>query len=95
MGAVRLVVRAKPGVRTAGIALANDVVVVSVREKAVNGDATAAVLLAVWLGVPVRNVVLVRGASSRVKQLAVSSVSEAFVAEAVAALSRGPSTSSG
>ena len=88
MGALRLVVRAKPGARVAGIARDGDVVLVAVRAKAVDGDANAALVRAVaaWLDLPASSVSIARGAASRVKQLAIDGISEQRLAAAVAAL---------
>jgi uncharacterized protein len=83
-----LVVRAKPGARIAGIACDGDTVTVSVRAKAVDGDANAAITLAIaaWLDVAPSNVTIERGATSRVKRLAIRNVSEQQLAGAVARL---------
>lgn len=80
--------RAKPGARIAGIARDGDTVTVSVRAKAVDGDANAAVIraIAAWLEVPPSNVTIERGTTSRVKRLAIRNVSEPQLAGAVARL---------
>lgn len=81
--------RAKPGARQPRITRSGDEIVVAVRERAVDGAANAAIVRAVadWLGVPRSAVALEGGATARVKRLAVSGLTAAELAAAVAVLS--------
>ena len=67
---MKVAIRVQPGARQAAVGGTFDgSLVVRVRERAVEGEATKAALAAVAkaLGVPVRDVTLVSGASSRTK----------------------------
>jgi len=86
----RLDVSVKPGCRKPGIGVRAGVVTISVRERAVEGTANAAVLCAVaeWLGVPPSHVTLVRGRTSRRKLLEIEGLSEEVRAAKLAALGK-------
>ncbi len=70
---MRLTVKVKPGSRHPGITAADGMLVVAVRERAVDGRANEAVIAAVAarFGVAPSRVTIERGAGARVKQLAV------------------------
>jgi hypothetical protein len=66
---LRLAVEAKPGKKVASLTVRDGILVVAVRERAVDGRANTAIerAIAVWLGVPARSVTIVLGASTRRK----------------------------
>jgi uncharacterized protein YggU (UPF0235/DUF167 family) len=67
---MRVAIHVRPGARAVGVGgLHGDALVVRVRDRAVDGNATKAALAAVAsaLEVPQRDVVLVAGATTRVK----------------------------
>ena len=73
-----IVVKVKPGAKAPGVVPAgNHVLEVRVRERAVDGKATEAVLRAVAaaLGLPASRVSLARGARSRIKWVRLEGVS--------------------
>jgi hypothetical protein len=76
----RLEVLVKPGAKAPGIVLGADgVLVVRVREPAIEGRANEAVrkALATWIGVPGSRVALMRGARSKRKVFSVEGLSRA------------------
>jgi uncharacterized protein YggU (UPF0235/DUF167 family) len=66
---LRLSVEAKPGKKVASLTVRDGVLVVAVRERAIDGRANAAIERAVadWLGVSARSVSIVAGAAGRRK----------------------------
>jgi uncharacterized protein YggU (UPF0235/DUF167 family) len=84
---LRLTVEAKPGKKVASLAVRDGIVVVAVRERAIDGRANAAIERAVaeWLGVSVRSVSIISGAAGRRKILDVSGVDSRVVAQRLAA----------
>jgi uncharacterized protein YggU (UPF0235/DUF167 family) len=84
---LRLTVEAKPGKKSASISVRDGVLVVAVRERAIDGRANAAIERAVaeWLGVSVRSVSIVSGAAGRRKIIAVAGVDVQVVAQRFAA----------
>jgi len=89
--ALRLTVRAKPGARAPGISRSGEVVVVAVRERAIEGQANDAIVRAVatWLDIAPSRVTVERGTAARIKQLALTDVTEVQLAHAVERLPRG------
>jgi uncharacterized protein YggU (UPF0235/DUF167 family) len=74
LSAVRISIRVRPGASRTSVGGSYDgALVVRVSERAVDGKATAAALTAVAkaLGVPIRDVTLVAGATSRTKTVEV------------------------
>lgn len=81
---MRVVVRVHPGARRAAVGGAHDgALVVRVAERAVDGAATAAVLraLAEAFDVPVRDVRLVKGPTSRTKVVEIDGATPAVLAD--------------
>jgi uncharacterized protein YggU (UPF0235/DUF167 family) len=76
---VQLSVTVKPGSKQPGISVAGDIVVLRVRERAIEGAANEACIraLAEVFGVPRSRVALLRGARSREKRFAVEGIEEA------------------
>lgn len=85
---LRLHVRAKAGARRPGLSRSDNVVIVRVAERAVDGSANEAIrrAIAAWLDVPPSAVLLERGASSPHKSFEISGPDEAELAAAVSAL---------
>lgn len=80
-GGVRLVISAKPKSSKAGVSVKDGVVVVKVNAPPEDGKANAAVLevVAEFFGVPRSRVSIVRGETSRHKEIAIAGVSAAVV----------------
>ena len=93
---LHLTVRAKPGARVPGIARVGGMVVVAVRERAVDGHANDAIIHAVaaWLGIPPSRVAVEHGATTRIKRLAITNLSTAHLAQAVERLAPSRSAES-
>lgn len=86
---VRLEILAKPGARTPGIVRRIDgTIVVSVRERAVDGKANDAIVRAVaaWLALPPSRVCVVRGASARRKSLTLDGIDAERLARSIETL---------
>lgn len=85
---LRLTVLAKPGKKVPEIGRSGGILIVAVRERAVDGRANLAILraLAEWLDVPVSQFSLVRGAASRSKQIDVAGIDPARMARKIAEL---------
>ena len=83
---LRLTVEAKPGAKVPSIAVRGGVLIVAVRERPVDGRANAAIerAVAAWLGIGVRSVTIVRGASGRRKFIDVSGVEPEVIARRMA-----------
>ena len=83
---LRLTVDGKPGKRSASISVRNGVLVVAVRERAVDGAANAAIERAVagWLGVRASDVAIVHGATGRRKYVEVTGIDPDTVAQRIA-----------
>jgi len=73
---LRLTVDAKPGRKVASISVRDGVLIVAVRERAIDGRANAAIerAIAAWLGISVRSVSIVRGATGRRKYVDVAGI---------------------
>jgi uncharacterized protein (TIGR00251 family) len=71
---VAVSISVKPGARRPGITVENDAIVVRVRERAIDGAANEAVIRAIAerIGIPLRDVTIVRGLHSRAKLVAVA-----------------------
>jgi uncharacterized protein YggU (UPF0235/DUF167 family) len=84
---LRLSIEAKPGKKTPSITVREGVIVVAVREQATDGRANAAIerAIAAWLGLSVRSVSIVRGATSRKKSVEVTGIDPERLALCVAA----------
>jgi uncharacterized protein YggU (UPF0235/DUF167 family) len=84
---LRLSVEAKPGKKIPSIAVRDGVVIVAVRERAIDGAANEAVRLAIaaWLGVNIGRVSIVGGANSRRKRVELIDVDPEYVAQRIAA----------
>ena len=82
---LRITVKVKPGSRHPGITASGNTPVVAVRERAVDGQANAAVVAAVagWLGVAPSRVRIEHGAGGRSKRLAVDGLDEPTYAAAL------------
>lgn len=76
---MRLTIRAKPGSRHPSITIAGDVIVIAVRERAVDGAANEAVCrsIAAWLDLAPRHVRIEHGESARVKIVSVDGIDDA------------------
>jgi uncharacterized protein len=87
----RLEVVARPGARTAGIVRRGTDVVVTVRERAVDGKANDAIVRAVaaWLGIAASRVGVLHGGSGRRKLLAIDGVDDTALCARIAALADG------
>lgn len=86
---VRLEIVAKPGARMPGIVRRDDgIVVVAVRERAIDGKANDALVRAVaaWLALPPSRVSVSRGASARRKVLAVDGIDAERLARSIETL---------
>jgi len=83
---LRLTVEAKPGKTVPSIAVRDGTIVVAVRERAIDGRANAAIerAIAAWLGVSVRSVSIVRGATGRRKFVDVAGIDAQQLAQRVA-----------
>jgi len=79
-------VKVKPGSRTAGISNLEGLLVVAVRQRAVDGAANAAVVAAVagWLAIAPSRISIERGARGRTKRLAIDGLDEPTFATALA-----------
>lgn len=91
-GGARLVVSAKPKASKAGVVVKGDVVVVRVNAPAEDGKANAALVIVVadFFAVPRSRVVIVRGETSRHKELLIEGKTAAEVNAALnAALNTG------
>lgn len=88
---MRITVKVKPGSREPGISCSGDVLVVAVRQRAVEGAANAAVVaaLAGWLDVAPSRISIERGASGRRKRIAVEGLDEGAYARALQLAQRG------
>ncbi len=84
-GGVRLVIAAKPKSAKEGVTLKDGAIIVRVTAAPEDGKANARVVVVVaeFLGVPRSSVEIVRGASSRHKELFIRGVTAAFVHEAL------------
>ena len=73
---LRLTVDAKPGKKVGSISVWDGVLIVAVRERAIDGRANAAIerAIAAWLGISVRSVSIVRGATGRRKYVDVAGI---------------------
>jgi uncharacterized protein len=85
---LRLTVDARPGKKIPYLAMHNGILVVAVRERALDGRANAAIerAIAAWLGLGVNAVSIVAGASGRRKYVDVEGVEPTVVAQRLAAL---------
>jgi hypothetical protein len=83
---LRLTVEAKPGRKVPSIAFRGGVLIVAVRERAIDGRANAAIerAVAAWLGVGAKSVTIVHGASGRHKYVDVSGIDPDVVARRIA-----------
>jgi uncharacterized protein YggU (UPF0235/DUF167 family) len=85
---LRITVKVKPGSRRPGIERVNSTLVITVRERATDGRANAAVVAAIaaWLGIATTRVSIERGVSSRMKRIAIEGVDEHVLEAAMNAL---------
>jgi uncharacterized protein YggU (UPF0235/DUF167 family) len=83
---LRLTVEAKPGKKMPAISVQGGVLVVAVRERAIDGRANVAIerALAAWLGISRRSVSIVTGTASRRKIVEITGVDAAAVAARIA-----------
>jgi uncharacterized protein YggU (UPF0235/DUF167 family) len=83
---LRLSVEAKPGKKIPSIGVRDGVVIVAVRERAIDGAANEAVrrAIAAWLGVNIGRVSIVGGANARRKRVELIDVDPEYVARRVA-----------
>jgi uncharacterized protein YggU (UPF0235/DUF167 family) len=84
---LRLTVEAKPGKKVPSIVVREGTIVVAVRERAIDGQANAAIerAIAAWLGVSARSVSIVRGATGRRKFVEVAGIDARLLAKRIAA----------
>jgi uncharacterized protein YggU (UPF0235/DUF167 family) len=84
---LRLSVEAKPGKKVPSIAIRDGTIVVAVRERAIDGQANAAIerAIAAWLGVSTRSVSIVRGTTGRRKFVDVAGIDAQQLAQRIAA----------
>jgi uncharacterized protein YggU (UPF0235/DUF167 family) len=87
---LRLTIVAKPGKQVPSLRV-RDGIIVAVRERPVDGRANEAIerAIAAWLGLSVRAVSIVGGASGRRKYVDVTGIDSALVAQRIAALEQG------
>jgi uncharacterized protein YggU (UPF0235/DUF167 family) len=83
---LRLSVEARPGKKIPSLTVRDGVVVVAVRERAIDGAANEAVrrAIAAWLGVSIGCVSIVRGANARRKRVELIDVDPEYVAGRIA-----------
>jgi uncharacterized protein YggU (UPF0235/DUF167 family) len=88
---LRITVKVKPGSRQPGISSAGEVLVVAVRQRAIDGAANAAVVaaLAAWFDVAPSRISIEGGASGRLKRIAVEGLNESAYARALQLAQRG------
>jgi uncharacterized protein YggU (UPF0235/DUF167 family) len=86
---LRLTIEAKPGRKFPSITVRGGMLVVAVRERAIDGAANAAIerAVAAWLGIGVRAVSIVHGASGRHKQLELQGVDPQTLSERLTSVS--------
>jgi uncharacterized protein YggU (UPF0235/DUF167 family) len=85
---LRLTVEAKPGKKIPSIGVRDGMLVVAVRERAVDGAANAAIerAIAAWLGISVRAVSIVHGATGRRKFVEISGIDREAVTRRMASI---------
>ncbi len=85
---LRLTIEAKPGKKVPSLTVRDGILIVAVRERPVDGRANEAIerAIAAWLGVGVRAVSIVGGASGRRKYVDVIGIDSALIAQRIAAL---------
>ena len=83
---LRLTIEAKPGKKFPSISARDGILIVAVRERAIDGAANAAIERAVaeWLGISARAVSIVHGAGGRRKQLELEGVDPQAVSARIA-----------
>jgi uncharacterized protein len=85
---LRITIEAKPGKKIASITIRDGIIVVAVRERAIDGRANAAIerAIAEWLGISTRAVSIVHGTTGRRKYVEIAGVDSVLLAQCIAEL---------